>query len=156
MILAVLLLKLWLGHRLLIEKVDRSHLRARKPLVSTTTPDNCGNEFRQGCQFSHGLLQSLGQLPEGLSRFTPCQAVAHFSWLKHLGWVPCGHGLSSKHRESGNMHPVHALLDSRYADVAAADLLVAPSNSFIPVPLFHISPVEDGSRGSRNIQDVYP
>ena len=40
----------------------------------------------------------------------PCQASAHFTRLFHLGWGQCGHGLSSRTRESCDTHVIHSLL----------------------------------------------
>ena len=54
------------GHRLMCEKVIRSHLRARMPLVGSSSLASIGNEIRGGCQFILIFLRSLGHLLGGL------------------------------------------------------------------------------------------
>ena len=82
------------------EKGVRPHLRPRRPLVFSGFSVGIGQEIRHGCQFLHSLFRALGHLPGGLSRFIPCQPSAHYARLSHLGWGRCGHGLSSRPRES--------------------------------------------------------
>ena len=74
------------GHPPTCEKVIRPHLRARRPLVGSSCPASIGSEIRQGCQFIHGLLMSLGHLPGRVARFVPCQPSAHHTRLSHVGW----------------------------------------------------------------------
>ena len=39
-------------------------------------------------------------LPGGLGRFIPCDVGANHCRLWHIGWEKCGHGLTSRPRES--------------------------------------------------------
>ena len=41
-------------------------------------------------------------LPGGLGRFLPCSIGANHCWLRHIGWEKCGHGLTSRPRESAS------------------------------------------------------
>ena len=82
-----------------------------------------GQEIRHGCQFLHSLFRALGHLPGGLARFIPCQPSAHYTRLMHVGWGQCGHGLSSRPRESCDLQVLTPLLDFfGYPDGAATVL----------------------------------
>ena len=41
-------------------------------------------------------------LPGGLRRFVPCSIDANHCRLRHIGWEKCGHGLTSRPRESAS------------------------------------------------------
>ena len=41
-------------------------------------------------------------LPGGLRRFIPCSIGANHCRLRHIGWEKCGHGLTSRPRESSS------------------------------------------------------
>ena len=41
-------------------------------------------------------------LPGGLRRFVPCSLGANHCRLRHIGWEKCGHGLTSRPRESAS------------------------------------------------------
>ena len=45
-------------------------------------------------------LRSFSSLPGGLARFIPGGVGSHLSRLRHLGWLQCGHGLSTRPLES--------------------------------------------------------
>ena len=49
-------------------------------------------------------------LPGGLGRFVPCSVGANHCRLRHFGWKKCGHGLTSRPRESASEHFLNALL----------------------------------------------
>ena len=38
----------------------------------------------------------------GLDRFVPCSIGANHCMLRHVGWEKCGHGLTSRPRESAS------------------------------------------------------
>ena len=98
------------------------HLRARKPLVGSSSPARIGREIRRGCQFIQGLFRSLGHLLGGLARFVPCQPSAHFTRLLHLGWGQCGHGLSCRPREWCDMQVTQLWVFLGYPNGAATEL----------------------------------
>ena len=49
-------------------------------------------------------MRSLCLLPGGLGRFVPCSIGANHCRLRHIGWEKCGHGLTSRPRESASAH----------------------------------------------------
>ena len=117
------MIELFLGHKLNCEKVIRPHLRAKRPLVGSRILPSDPREFRQGCQFVCSLFRSLNRLPGGFARFIPCQSSAHYARLVHVGWTQCGHGLSSRPRESCDILLMHPLLSFfGYPDGAASEL----------------------------------
>ena len=108
------------GHRLTCEKVTRSHLRPRRPLVGSCFPASSGHEIRQGCQHSW-FVQVFG--PRSLARFVPCQPSAQYTSLLHVGWEQCGHALSYRPRESCDMQVMHSLVGFfGYTEGAATEL----------------------------------
>ena len=106
-----------------VEKAIRPHLRPLRPLVVSGFSVGLGQEIRHGCQFLHSLFRALGHLPGIFVRFVPCHPSAHYTWLLHVGWGQCGHGLSSRPRESCDLHFLTPLLDFfGYPEGAATDL----------------------------------
>ena len=49
-------------------------------------------------------------LPGGLGRFMPCSIGANHCRLRHVGWDRCGHGLTSRPRESASEPFLNELL----------------------------------------------
>ena len=49
-------------------------------------------------------MRSLCLLPGGLGRFVTCSIGANHCRLRHIGWEKCGHGLTSRPRESASLH----------------------------------------------------
>ena len=96
----LILFEQWAGHRLLSEKVTRPHVRAHRPILIPSVPVSEGIEIRHGCQFVSSSVRALSKLLGGLDRFLPCSLGSHMSWLRHLGWNQCSHGLSSGPLES--------------------------------------------------------
>ena len=136
----LLLIELFLGHRLNCEKVIRPHLRAKRPLVGSRILPSDPREIRQGCQFVCSLFRSLNRLPGGFAGFIPCQPIAHYARLVHVGWTQCGHGLSSRPRESCDILLVHPLLSFlgirtglHRSFIIAASLLPSP-RGLLPGP----------------------
>ena len=63
-------------------------------------------------------------MPFGLRRFVPCDIGANHCRLRHIGWERCGHGLTSRPRESASEDFLNRLLVLRgYPDGSAAALL---------------------------------
>ena len=56
----------------------------------------------RSCRFIGALMRSLCLLPGGLRRFVPCSIGADHCRLRHIGWERCGHGLTSRPRESAS------------------------------------------------------
>ena len=116
----LLLFEIYAGHRLHAEKAIGPHLRPRRLLFFSGFPVDLGQEIRHGCQFLHSLFRSLGHHPGGLVRFIPCHPSAHYTRLMHVGWGQCGHGLSSRPRESCDLSILTPLLDFFGYPVGAA------------------------------------
>ena len=120
----LILFEHWLGHRLLSEKVARMHLRAHRPTCFPPAPVSEGIQIRQGCQFISSLFRALGKLSGGVGRFIPCVVGGHMSRLRHLGWLQCSHGLTSRPLESYHHACLRAMCDLLgYPCGAAAELL---------------------------------
>ena len=56
----------------------------------------------RSCRFIGALMRSLCLLPGGLGRFVPCCIGANHCRLRLIGWEKCGHGLTSRPRESAS------------------------------------------------------
>ena len=91
----LILFEQWAGHRLLSERVTKTHVRADRPILIPSVPVSGRIEIRHGCQFLSSLVRALAKLPGGLGRFLPCRLGSHMSRLRHLGWNQCSHGVSS-------------------------------------------------------------
>ena len=59
-------------------------------------------DFWRSCRFIGALTRSLCLLPGGLGRFVPCSIGVNHCRLRHIGWEKCGHGLTSRPRESAS------------------------------------------------------
>ena len=64
----------------------------------------------RSCRFIGAMMISLCLLPGGLSRFVPCSIGANHCGLRHNGWEKCGHGLTSRPRESASEPFLNELL----------------------------------------------
>ena len=126
----LLMFEIYAGHRLHVEKAIRPHLRP-----SSQTPSFfLGFRLVQGKRSATGVsfFTVLGHLPGGLVRFVPCHPIAHYTRLLHVGWGQCGHGLSSRPRESCDLQFLTPLLNFfGYPDGAATELF----NGLFKAPL---------------------
>ena len=61
-----------------------------------------GIDIWRSCRFIGALMRALCLLPGGLGRFVPCSIGADHCRLRHIGWEKCGHGLTSRPRESAS------------------------------------------------------
>ena len=59
---------------------------------------------------SLGALFGLRALPGGFGRFLPSDIGANHCRLRHIGWEKCGHGLTSRPRESASERFLNELL----------------------------------------------
>ena len=87
----LILYALWVGERLSLEKSSSSFI-SRQP----------GINIWRSCRFVGALMRSLCLLLGGLRRFVPCSIGANHCRLRHIGWENCGHGLTSRPRESAS------------------------------------------------------
>ena len=69
----------------------------------SAVPFGPGIDIWRSCRFIGALMRSLCLLPGGLGRFVACSIGANHCRLRHIGWEKCGHGLTSRPRESASL-----------------------------------------------------
>ena len=98
----LILYELWAGERLSLEKAHPRYLRPGCQISVSAVPFGPGIDIWRSCRFIGALMRSLSLLPGGLRRFVPCSFGADHCRLRHIGWEKCGHGLTSRQRESAS------------------------------------------------------
>ena len=98
----LILYELWAGERLALKKAHPRYLRPGRPISVSAVPFGPGIDIWRSCRFIGALMRSLCLLPGGLRRFVPCSIGANHCRLRHVGWEKCGHGLTSRPRESSS------------------------------------------------------
>ena len=98
----LILYELWAGERLSLEKAVPRHRRVGRPISVSTVPFGPGIDIWRSCRFFRAIFRALSLLPGGLRRFVPCSIGANHCRLRHIGWEKCGHGLTSRPRESAS------------------------------------------------------
>ena len=98
----LIMYELWAGERFSLEKAHPRCLRPGRPISVSAVPFGPGIDFWRTCSFIGVLMRSLCLLPGGLRRFVPCSVGANHCRLRHIGWGDCGHGLTSRPRESAS------------------------------------------------------
>ena len=98
----LILYELWAGERLVLEKAHPRYLRPGRPISVSAVPFGPGIDIWRSCRLIGALMRSLCLLPGGLRRFVPCSIGANHCRLRHIGWEKCGHGLTSRPRESAS------------------------------------------------------
>ena len=98
----LLLHELWAGERLSLEKAHPPYLRPGRQISVSAVPFGPGIDIWRSCRFIGSLVRSLYFLPGGLGRFVPFSIGANHCRLRHIGWEKCGHGLTSRPRESAS------------------------------------------------------
>ena len=96
------LYELWAGERLSLEQASPRYLRLGRPISVSAVPFGPGIDIWRSCRLIGALMRSLRLLPGGLGRFVPCSIGANHCRLRHIGWEKCGHGLTSRPRESAS------------------------------------------------------
>ena len=99
----LILYEKWAGERLVIESAVPFAGRAGRPISVSAVPVGPGIDIGRSCRFLGSLFRFLALLPGGLVRFMPCHIGADHCRLRHSGWEKCGHGLTSRPRETS--HP---------------------------------------------------
>ena len=98
----LILYELWAGERQSLERAVARYLRHGRPISVSAVPFGPSIDFWRSCRFIGSILRSLCFLPGGLGRFVPCSIGANHCRLRHIGWERCGHGLTSRPRESSS------------------------------------------------------
>ena len=92
----------WAGERLVLEKAHPRYLRPGRSISVSAVPYGPGIDIWRSCRFIGALMRSPCLLPGGLCRFITCSIGANHCRLRHIGWEKCGHGLTSRPRESAS------------------------------------------------------
>ena len=98
----LILYEFWAGERLCLEKAHPRYLRPGRPISVSAVPFGPYIDIWRSCRFIGALMRSLCLLAGGLGRFVPCSIGANHCRLRHIGWERCGHGLTSRPRESAS------------------------------------------------------
>ena len=104
----LILYERWAGERLVPDCAVPVGKRRGRPISVSAVPVGPGTNIGRCCKFLGSVIRFFGSLPGGLARFLPCGIGAHHCRLRHLGWENCGHGLTSRPRETSDP----AFLDS--------------------------------------------
>ena len=106
----LILYELWAGERLELEKAVPRYRRPGRSISLSAVPFGPGTDIWRSCRFLGALFRGLRDLPFGLRRFIPCDIGANHCRLRHIGWERCGHGLTSRPRESSSVDFLDKLL----------------------------------------------
>ena len=138
----LILYELWAGERLFLEKAHPRYLRPGRPISVSAVPVGPGIDIWRSCRFIGALMRSLCLLPGGLRRFVPCSIGANHCRLRHIGWEKCGHGLTSRPRESASEVFLNELLSLfRYPSKSGRALLNGtPPLRYCTVRFAHSTP----------------
>ena len=98
----LILYELWAGERLSLKKSHPRYLRPGHPISVSGVPFGPGIDIWRSCRFIGAVMRALCLLPGGLRRFVNCSIGANHCRLRHIGWEKCGHGLTSRPRESAS------------------------------------------------------
>ena len=98
----LILYEVWAGERLELEKAVPRYRRPGRLISVSAVPFGPGTDIWRSCTFIGALFRGLRDLPFGLRRFVPCDIGANHCRLRHIGWERCGHGLTSRPRESAS------------------------------------------------------
>ena len=105
-----MLYELWAGERLQLEKAVPRYRRPGRSISVSAVPSGPGTDIWRSCRFLGALFRGLRDLPFRLRRFVPCDIGANHCRLRHIGWERCGHGLTSRPRESASEDFLNRLL----------------------------------------------
>ena len=97
-----ILYELWAGERFTLEKAHPRYLRPGRPNSVSAVPFGPGIDIWRSCRCIGALMRSLCLLPGGRGRFVPCSIGANHCRLRLIGWEKCGHGLTSRPRQSAS------------------------------------------------------
>ena len=113
------------GERLVIESAVPFARRVGRPISVSAVPGGPGIDNGRSCRFLGSLVRFLALLPGGLTRFLPCRMGANHCRLRHLGWEKCGHGLTSRPRETSHPEFLDSLLEVFGYPVKSGGLLLS-------------------------------
>ena len=100
----------WRVRGCLLEKAHPRYLRPGRQISVSAVPFGPGIDIWRSCRFIGAIVRSLCLLPGELVRFVPCSIGANHCRLRHIGREKCGHGLTSRPRESSSVPFLNELL----------------------------------------------
>ena len=106
----LILYEVWAGERLELEKAVPRYRRPGRSISVSAVPFGPGTGIWRSSWFIGALFRGLRDLFLGLWRFVPCDIGANHCRLRHIGWERCGHGLTSRPRESASEDFLNRLL----------------------------------------------
>ena len=106
----LILYELWAAERLVLEKAVPLYRRPGRPISVSAVPFGLGIDIWRSCRFIGAMMRSLCLLPGGLGWFVPCSIGANHCRLRPIGWEKCGHGVTSRPRESASVPFLDELL----------------------------------------------
>ena len=125
----LILYEQWAGERLSLEKAVPRLRRPGRPISVSALPFGPGIDIWRPCRFIGALCRSLACLPGGLGRFMPFSTRANLRRLRCIGWERCGHGLTSRPRETATVPFLDELLSLfRYPPLSGRPLLGGTSS----------------------------
>ena len=98
----LILYELWAGERLSLEKSHPRYLRPGRPISVSAVPFGPGIDIWRSCRFIDALMRSLFLLLVGFGDLSLALLVHNHCRLRHVGWENCGHGRTSRPRESAS------------------------------------------------------
>ena len=120
----LILYEQWAGERLCLEAAIPKSRRVGRPISLSAVPFGPGIDIWRSCRFLGAIFRALRMLPGGLGRFLPGSIGANHGRLRHIGWDKCGHGLTSRPRETSSVWFLDELLVLfGYSAASGADLL---------------------------------
>ena len=97
-----------------LEKAVPRYRRPGRSISVSAVPLGPGTDIWRSCRYIGALFRALVGLPGGIRRFVSCDVGANHCRLRHLGWEKCGHGLTSRPRESSAAALLGGKLPLRY------------------------------------------
>ena len=98
----LILYELWAGERLSLEKAHPRYLRPGRPISVSAIPFGPGIDIWRSCPF-YWYNDEVSLLATWSAwRFVLCSIGDCHCRLRHIGWEKCGHGLTSRPRESAS------------------------------------------------------
>ena len=87
---------------LVLQKGVSRYRRPGRPISVSAVSLGPGTDNWRSCRFIGALFRALRAMPGGIGRFIPCDVGTNHCRLRHIGWEKCGHGLTSRPRESAS------------------------------------------------------
>ena len=121
----LILYERWAGERLVLDGAVPIGRRRGRPISVSAVPVGPGTNIGRCCKFLGCIIMFLGSLPGGLARFVPCGIGAHHCRLRNIGWDKCGHGLTSRPRETSDLAFLDSLLGFSFIPLRSGRVLLA-------------------------------